>query len=213
MDDTSTPANALPAISRQLIDVCERIESLQGGGLTDLLDDEEDEVTDDVGASIVLKSPRSSASRKASLAASSRESTKPRARPHPFRLVAAGLLVASVRQERGRQVCVWRGRRRAVQLQADRQNLHRRHRVVPQGDTHTEPESHLDRPPYAHQRQTFADMCEMEHNPVLGGTWNASAEQTANKEITFTSGSRIMFGARENGFGRAFAERGRGRVR
>lgn len=53
MDDTSTPANALPAISRQLIDVCERIESLQGGGLTDLLDDEEDEVTDDVGASTV----------------------------------------------------------------------------------------------------------------------------------------------------------------
>lgn len=53
MDDTSTPANALPAISRQLIDVCERIESLQGGGLTDLLDDEEDEMTDDVGASIV----------------------------------------------------------------------------------------------------------------------------------------------------------------
>lgn len=53
MDDTSTPANALPAISRQLIDVCERIESLQGGGLTDLLDDEEDEATDDVGASIV----------------------------------------------------------------------------------------------------------------------------------------------------------------
>ena len=53
MDDTSTPANALPAISRQLIDLCERIESLQGGGLTDLLDDEEDEVTDDVGASIV----------------------------------------------------------------------------------------------------------------------------------------------------------------
>ena len=53
MDDTSTPANALPAISRQLIDVCERIESLQGGGLTALLDDEEDEVTDDVGASIV----------------------------------------------------------------------------------------------------------------------------------------------------------------
>ena len=41
MDDTSTPANALPAISRQLIDVCERIEALQGGGLTDLLDDEE----------------------------------------------------------------------------------------------------------------------------------------------------------------------------
>lgn len=53
MADPTTPANALPAISRQLIDVCERIESLQVGGLTDLLDDEEDEVTDDVGASIV----------------------------------------------------------------------------------------------------------------------------------------------------------------
>ena len=53
MDDTSTPANALPAISRQLIDVSERIESLQGGGLTDVLDDEEDEVTVNVGASIV----------------------------------------------------------------------------------------------------------------------------------------------------------------
>lgn len=53
MDDTSTPANALPAISRQLIVVCDRIESLQGGGLTDLLDDEEDEVTEDAGASIV----------------------------------------------------------------------------------------------------------------------------------------------------------------
>lgn len=53
MADPTTPANALPVISRQLIDVCERIESIQGGGLTDLLDDEEDEVTDDVGASIV----------------------------------------------------------------------------------------------------------------------------------------------------------------
>ncbi|MGR4840980.1 hypothetical protein [Bifidobacterium adolescentis] len=61
MADPTTPANALPAISRQLIAVCDRIESLQVGGLTDLLDDEEDEVTDDeedevtddVGASIV----------------------------------------------------------------------------------------------------------------------------------------------------------------
>lgn len=53
MDDKSTPANALPAISRQLIAVCDRIESLQGGGLTDLFEDEEDEVTEDVGASIV----------------------------------------------------------------------------------------------------------------------------------------------------------------
>lgn len=53
MDDASTPANALPAISRQIIAVCDRIESLQGGGLTDLFEDEEDEVTEDVGASIV----------------------------------------------------------------------------------------------------------------------------------------------------------------
>lgn len=53
MDDASTPANALPAISRQLIAVCDRIESLQGGGLIDLFDDEEDEVTEDAGASIV----------------------------------------------------------------------------------------------------------------------------------------------------------------
>lgn len=53
MDDVSTPANALPAISRQLIAVCDRIESLQGGGLTDLFEDEEDEVAEDVGASIV----------------------------------------------------------------------------------------------------------------------------------------------------------------
>lgn len=53
MDDVSTPANALPAISRQLIAVCDRIESLQGGGLTDLFEDEEDEVTEDAGASIV----------------------------------------------------------------------------------------------------------------------------------------------------------------
>ena len=53
LDDASTPANVLPAISRQLIAVCDRIESLQGGGLTDLLEDEEDEVTEDAGASIV----------------------------------------------------------------------------------------------------------------------------------------------------------------
>ena len=53
MDSESTPANALPAISRQLIAVCDRIESLQGGGLTDLFEEEEDEVAEDVGASIV----------------------------------------------------------------------------------------------------------------------------------------------------------------
>ena len=52
MDDKATPANALPGISRQLIAVCERIESLSGDGLADLVD-EEDEVMADVGASIV----------------------------------------------------------------------------------------------------------------------------------------------------------------
>ena len=51
LDDIATPANALPAISRQLIAVCERIESLSGGGLADLLDEESEVV--DVGASIV----------------------------------------------------------------------------------------------------------------------------------------------------------------
>ncbi|MFR8831303.1 MAG: hypothetical protein ACLVHC_08130, partial [Eggerthella lenta] len=52
MADPTTPANALPAISRQLIDVCERIEALQRRSDRPA-DDEEDEVTDDVGASIV----------------------------------------------------------------------------------------------------------------------------------------------------------------
>ena len=53
LDDISTPANALPAISRQLIAVSERLENLQGGG--GLFDDADDvtEVSEDVGASIV----------------------------------------------------------------------------------------------------------------------------------------------------------------
>jgi hypothetical protein len=52
LDDISTPANALPAISRQLIAVSERLENMQGGGgLFD--DDDVTEVSEDVGASIV----------------------------------------------------------------------------------------------------------------------------------------------------------------
>ena len=53
LDDISTPANALPAISRQLIAISERLENMQGGG--GLFDDADDvtEVSEDVGASIV----------------------------------------------------------------------------------------------------------------------------------------------------------------
>lgn len=50
--------------------------------------------------------------------------------------------------------------------------------------------------------ETFADMCEMEHNPVLGRYVERIRRANGQQEITFTSGSRIMFGARENGFGR-----------
>lgn len=50
--------------------------------------------------------------------------------------------------------------------------------------------------------ETFTDMCEMEHNPVLGRYVARIRRANGQQEITFTSGSRIMFGARENGFGR-----------
>ena len=50
--------------------------------------------------------------------------------------------------------------------------------------------------------ETFADMCEMERNPVLGRYVERIRRANGQQEITFTSGSRIMFGARENGFGR-----------
>ena len=45
-------------------------------------------------------------------------------------------------------------------------------------------------------------MCEMEHNPMLGRYVERIRRANGQQEITFTSGSRIMFGARENGFGR-----------
>lgn len=51
LNDPATPANALPAISRQLIDVCERLRDMGGQG--GLFDDENAEVVEDVGASIV----------------------------------------------------------------------------------------------------------------------------------------------------------------
>lgn len=51
LDDISTPASALPGISRQLIAVSERLENMHGGG--GLFDDDVTEVSEDVGASIV----------------------------------------------------------------------------------------------------------------------------------------------------------------
>lgn len=51
LQDPSTPANALPGISRQLISVCERLQGMDGQ--TNLFDDETMGVTEDVGASIV----------------------------------------------------------------------------------------------------------------------------------------------------------------
>lgn len=50
--DSYTPASALPAISKQLIAICERLDSLQGAG--SLFDEaEEIEVNDDVGLEII----------------------------------------------------------------------------------------------------------------------------------------------------------------
>lgn len=53
MEDMETPANALPAISRQLIAICDRLEAMEGGD--PLLDDDDGdvEVDDDVSEAIV----------------------------------------------------------------------------------------------------------------------------------------------------------------
>lgn len=52
LQDPSTPANALPGISRQLISVCERLQGMDGQ--TDLFGQNDDMgVAEDVGASIV----------------------------------------------------------------------------------------------------------------------------------------------------------------
>lgn len=53
LDDSSTNATALPAISRQLIAVCERLEDMRGGGGLFDSEEEESEVSEDVGASLV----------------------------------------------------------------------------------------------------------------------------------------------------------------
>lgn len=54
LDDPGTPANALTGISRQLIDVTERLNRLDGGGAAGLLDGIMEEATaDELGASIV----------------------------------------------------------------------------------------------------------------------------------------------------------------
>ncbi|WP_101618246.1 hypothetical protein [Bifidobacterium margollesii] len=54
LDDPGTPANALPAISRQLIAVCRELDDLSGGDpLLDLDDEPLEGVDADAGASVV----------------------------------------------------------------------------------------------------------------------------------------------------------------
>ena len=50
--------------------------------------------------------------------------------------------------------------------------------------------------------ETFADMCDLTHNPKLSRYVQNVRRANGQQEIRFTNGSRIMFGARENGFGR-----------
>ena len=50
--------------------------------------------------------------------------------------------------------------------------------------------------------ETFADMCDMTHNPKLARYVANVRRANGQQEIRFANGSRIMFGARENGFGR-----------
>lgn len=50
--------------------------------------------------------------------------------------------------------------------------------------------------------ETFADMCDLTHNPKLSRYVRNVRRANGQQEIRFTNGSRIMFGARENGFGR-----------
>lgn len=53
LDDPGTPATALPAISRQLIAVCRELDNLSEADPLLDFDDDQREVTSDVGASIV----------------------------------------------------------------------------------------------------------------------------------------------------------------
>ena len=50
--------------------------------------------------------------------------------------------------------------------------------------------------------ETFADLCDIAKNRVLGGYVERIRRANGQQEISFRNGSRIMFGARENGFGR-----------
>ena len=50
--------------------------------------------------------------------------------------------------------------------------------------------------------ETFADMCDMANNPVLKRYIERIRRANGQQELVFANGSRIMFGARENGFGR-----------
>lgn len=50
--------------------------------------------------------------------------------------------------------------------------------------------------------ETFADLCDLARNPVLARYVERVRRANGQQEIVFRNGSRIMFGARENGFGR-----------
>lgn len=50
--------------------------------------------------------------------------------------------------------------------------------------------------------ETFNDMCTLARNPKLAVYVDNIRRANGQQEIRFTNGSRIMFGARENGFGR-----------
>ncbi|MBW3093101.1 terminase [Bifidobacterium sp. 82T10] len=50
--------------------------------------------------------------------------------------------------------------------------------------------------------ETFADLCDLAKNKVLGRYVERIRRANGQQEVTFRNRSRIMFGARENGFGR-----------
>ena len=50
--------------------------------------------------------------------------------------------------------------------------------------------------------ETFNDLCELARNPTLARYVDHIRRANGQQEIRFANGSRIMFGARENGFGR-----------
>lgn len=50
--------------------------------------------------------------------------------------------------------------------------------------------------------EAFGDMCALARNPTLARYVDHIRRANGQQEVSFTDGSRIMFGARENGFGR-----------